>query len=234
MNWCGNRIDDTKEFVSDALTTGKEFVKGQCERGSEFWNNPSLISGLDWFSGGYVSACNQRYQEADDLYGYANWALSGIPDMVKGAFAPEKPGSFDHFMDSLGVATLFTSVCSSCTRGKVSISKNNTDNVSTTKIYRSVSEGEWADIQSKNYSFSLPAGGMESKQFGFNLAETQKFGNLMGQDIIISAEIPTSIINQFYTGGVDPMIFKSGTLTVYGEELELLNELAQGTIQRVQ
>ena len=93
-NWCENRIDDTKEFVSDALTTGKEFVKGQCERGSEFWNNPSLISGLDWFSGGYVSACNQRYQEADDLYGYANWALSGIPDMVKGAFAPEKP---DHF-----------------------------------------------------------------------------------------------------------------------------------------
>ena len=73
---------------------------------------------------GYVSACNQRYQEADDLYGYANWALSGIPDMVKGAFAPEKPGSFQHFMDSLGVATLFTSVCSSCTRGKVSASKN--------------------------------------------------------------------------------------------------------------
>ena len=137
MNWCGNRIDDTKEFVSDALTTGKEFVKGQCERGSEFWNNPSLISGLDWFSGGYVSACNQRYQEADDLYGYANWALSGIPDMVKGAFAPEKPGSFQHFMDSLGVATLLSSVVSGATKVR---SKNKNASTSVKSTVKSIDE----------------------------------------------------------------------------------------------
>lgn len=55
---------------------------------------------------GYAKSCQQRYEQADDLYGYANWALSGIPDMVKGAFNPEKPYSFDHVMNSIGVASL--------------------------------------------------------------------------------------------------------------------------------
>lgn len=53
----------------------------------------------------------------------------------------------------------------------------------------------------------------------------------MSQSIIVSAKIPTSMLGQFYTGGVDTSIFRSGTLTIYGEQLELFNQLVAGTIK---
>ena len=72
---------------------------------------------------------------------------------------------------------------------------------------------------------------MESKQFGFNLAETKQFGSMMGQDIIVRAKVPTNMLNQFYTGGVDTSIFRSGTLTVYGDQLSTFNQAVRGTIK---
>ena len=55
---------------------------------------------------GLLDANQQRFNEADDLYGYANWALSGAPDMIKGTFANDRPLSFDHWMNSFGTAGL--------------------------------------------------------------------------------------------------------------------------------
>ena len=101
---------------------------------------------------------------------------------------------------------------------------------SITKIYRSVGEAEAQDIKITG-QFNLALGGMECKQFGFNLAETKQFGNMMSQYIIVSAEIPTNMLNQFFTGGVDTTIFRSGTLTVYGEQLVFFNQAIRGTIQ---
>lgn len=72
---------------------------------------------------------------------------------------------------------------------------------------------------------------MESKQFGFDLAETRRFGNIMGQNTIVSAKVPTNMLNQFYTGGVDTNIFCSGTLTVYGDQLGTFNQAVGGTIK---
>ena len=72
---------------------------------------------------------------------------------------------------------------------------------------------------------------MESKQFGFDLAETRQFGNMMGQNTIVSAKVPTNMLNQFYTGGVDTSIFQSGTLTVYGDQLGMFNQAVNGTIK---
>lgn len=72
---------------------------------------------------------------------------------------------------------------------------------------------------------------MESKQFGFNLAETKRFGKMMGQNMIVSAKVPTNMLNQFYTGGVDTSIFRSGTLTVYGDQLSVFNQAVKGTIK---
>jgi len=102
----------------------------------------------------------------------------------------------------------------------------------TTTVYRSVGEEEAQDIRNTG-QFNLAPGGMESKQFGFNLSETRQFGNMMGQNTIVSARIPNNMLSQLYTGGVDTSIFRAGTLTVYGDQLEAFNRAIIGTIQFV-
>ena len=100
----------------------------------------------------------------------------------------------------------------------------------TTTVYRSVSSAEAQDIKNTG-QFNLAPGGMESKQFGFNLSETRQFGNMIGQNTIVSAKVPNSILNQLYTGGVDTSIFRAGTLTVYGDQLGAFNQAVSGTIK---
>lgn len=100
----------------------------------------------------------------------------------------------------------------------------------TTTVYRSVSNAEAQDIRNTG-QFNLASGGMESKQFGFNLSETRQFGTMMGQNTIVSAKVPNSMLNQLYTGGVDTRIFRAGTLTVYGDQLEAFNHAVSGTIR---
>lgn len=56
----------------------------------------------------------------------------------------------------------------------------------------------------------------------------------MGQSAIVSAKVPTNMLNQFYTGGVDTSIFRSGTLTVYGNQLATFNQAVAGTIKLMQ
>ena len=100
-------------------------------------------------------------------------------------------------------------------------------------MYRSVSDAEAQDIKNTG-KFNLSPGSMESKQFGFNLAETRQFGNMVGQNTIVSAKLPKSMLNQFYMGDIDISIFKSGTLTVYGDQLEMFNQAVRGTIKIMQ
>ncbi len=100
----------------------------------------------------------------------------------------------------------------------------------TTTVYRSVSSAEAQDIKNTG-QFNLAPGGMESKQFGFNLSETRQFGNMMGQNTIVSAKVPNSMLNQLYTEGVDTSIFRAGTLTVYGDQLGAFNQAVSGTIK---
>ena len=69
------------------------------------------------------------------------------------------------------------------------------------------------------------------KDCGFNLDETRHFGSMMGQDIIVSAKVPNSMLNQLYTGGVDTSIFRAGTLTVYDDQLQAFNQAVGGTIK---
>ena len=100
---------------------------------------------------------------------------------------------------------------------------------SVTTLYRSVSNAEAHDILTTG-QFNLPAGGMESKQFAFDLCETQQFGRWAGQNQIVSASIPTSMLKQFDTVGVDTIIFRAGTLTVHADQLEMFNQAVRGTI----
>ena len=43
--------------------------------------------------------------------------------------------------------------------------------------------------------------------------------------------VPNSMLSQLYTGGVDTSIFRSGTLTVYGDQLDAFNQAISGTIR---
>ena len=103
----------------------------------------------------------------------------------------------------------------------------------TTTVYRSVSNAEAQDIKNTG-QFNLAPGGMESKQFGFNLSETRQFGNMIGQNTIVSARVPNSMLSQLYTGGVDTSIFRAGTLTVYGDQLGAFNQAVSRTIKFMQ
>lgn len=102
-----------------------------------------------------------------------------------------------------------------------------------TTLYRSVSKAEADDIINTG-KFNLPVGGMESKQFGLKLTETINFGNKMGQNIVVSAKIPTNMLDNFYRGGkggIDTKWFPTGTLTVYGDQLSDFNKAVSGTIK---
>ncbi len=100
----------------------------------------------------------------------------------------------------------------------------------TTTVYRSVGASEAQSIKATG-QFTTSPYGMQCKQFGFNLSETSRFGSIVGQDIIVSAKLPTSMLGQFYTGGVDTSIFTSGTLTVYYDMLDVFNQAIVGTIR---
>ena len=54
---------------------------------------------------------------------------------------------------------------------------------------------------------------------------------MISPNMIVSAKVPTNMLNQFYTGGVDTSIFRSGTLTVYGDQLAAFNQAVVGTIK---
>lgn len=82
--------------------------------------------------------------------------------------------------------------------------------------------------------FNTVPNGMDVKQFGFSLEEVQQFGKWARQTSIVSATLPTSELFQFYTEAVDRMIFKSGTLTVYGDQLGVFNQLVKWTIQLIE
>ena len=54
---------------------------------------------------------------------------------------------------------------------------------------------------------------------------------LLVQNIIVSARVPKSTLNQLYTRGVDTSIFRAGTLTVYRDQLGAFNQAVSGTIK---
>ena len=58
---------------------------------------------------GVVEANTQRFdaiKEEPSFYNIGNYLTSGSFDVVRGTFAPEEPLSFDHWMCSLGTATM--------------------------------------------------------------------------------------------------------------------------------
>ena len=48
----------------------------------------------------------ERANESGDAGDYANWLLLGLPDLVKGTVQPEKALSFEHWMNSIALASI--------------------------------------------------------------------------------------------------------------------------------
>ena len=147
------------------------------------------------------------------------------------AIAAANSNSIEEFNEQGDWGTVIATTVGAVSGGIGAYSSTRTSTTkSTTKIYRSVSNAEAQDIKNTG-RFNLSPTGMECKQFGFNLSETRRFGNMVGQNIIVKAKIPTAMLNQFCVVNVDTTIFRNGTLTVYADQLKAFNQAVSGTIK---
>ena len=102
-----------------------------------------------------------------------------------------------------------------------------------TTLYRSVSQAEAESIMTFGRFTTIP-GSFEAKQFGFSLEEVRRFGTWANQSIVVAVDIPTSALSQFDLTQVDKIIFRSGTLTVSGAQLDLFNSMIVGEIRIIE
>lgn len=86
---------------------------------------------IDWFSGAAQERANTMLNDPS-LYNIANWATAGLVDTVKGAVAPEKPLSAEHWIDSAATASLIVGAASKVVNSgaKVSAAKSTKTSIS--------------------------------------------------------------------------------------------------------
>ena len=96
-----------------------------------------------------------------------------------------------------------------------------------TTVFRAVSQLEYASIINTQ-RFSLLLGGIEIKQFGFDLTETLNFATFQPDyAFVIQADIPDGALARFHVSkNIDPFIFRSGVLSVIRQPgIDLFNSL---------
>ncbi|MVO18120.1 hypothetical protein [Parasedimentitalea huanghaiensis] len=91
------------------------------------------------------------------------------------------------------------------------------------EIFRAVSPEELQDIA--EYGFRLKEGAMDAKQFANSLTELQSFAkHFPDLTKTVKVEIPKSALDGVADlTPVDPMIFRSGTVTIHKEDLGYFN-----------
>ena len=104
-----NWYDALLRIPSDARALLNGFVAAQQER----IGRGTLSGFLDWLTMGTVSGLYEGLKTRTDamtkdpsLYNIVNWLTLGTADMVKGAFSPDEPLSLEHWLNSLGVASI--------------------------------------------------------------------------------------------------------------------------------
>ena len=107
-----NWYDALLRIPSDAKALLNGFVAAQQER----IGRGTLSGFLDWLTMGAVSGLYEGLKTRTDamtkdpsLYNIVNWLTLGTADMVKGAFSPDEPLSLEHWLNSLGVASIAVS-----------------------------------------------------------------------------------------------------------------------------
>jgi hypothetical protein len=102
-------------------------------------------------------------------------------------------------------------------------------------LYRAVSSEEFYSIIALS-KFTIPDGGVDAKYFGLNFEETLVFANdnfNNGIVAIFEVTITKKIIEDIgdFTH-VDSFIFKSGTVIISAEDLEVFNNSIQELIHK--
>ena len=104
-----NWYDALLRIPSDAKALLNGFVAAQQER----IGRGTLGGFLDWLTMGTVSGLYEGLKTRTDamtkepsLYNIVNWLTLGTAAMVKGAFSPDEPLSLEHWLNSLGVASI--------------------------------------------------------------------------------------------------------------------------------
>ena len=102
-------------------------------------------------------------------------------------------------------------------------------------LYRAVGVEEFASIAELS-KFSIPDGGVDVKYFGLNFEETLIFANANFNNGIIAifeATIAKNILEEIgdFTH-VDQFIFKSGTVIISADDLEIFNNSVQEIIHK--
>ena len=94
-------------------TEAKALLNGIASAQQERIDRGTLGGFLDWLTMGTISGFYNGLKtrasavaESPSLYNIVNWLTLGTADTVKGAFAPEKPLSLEHWLDSLGVVSI--------------------------------------------------------------------------------------------------------------------------------
>ena len=106
-------------WLEDVKNVGKSVYNYLSESASH-WGSKALhptgvgdflYSGANWLTYGLVNGVVQGYKDRNDTmwqnpstYNIINWASSGLLDTAKGTFAPEKPLSGEHWLNSASFA----------------------------------------------------------------------------------------------------------------------------------
>lgn len=124
--------------------------------------------------------------------------------------------------DFIQTTSTYTASCGLSIFNQNNYSSNIKKTEGSTNLYRSVSEQEANSIKNTG-NFSTSPYGMDCKQFTFPYEETASFGVKFNQNIIVKTSVPTSTLNNYCNVSVDSTIFKSGTITVYENQLDAFN-----------
>ena len=94
-------------------TEAKALLNGIASAQQERIGRRTLGGFLDWLTmdtiSGFYNGLKTRASavaESPSLYNIANWLTLGMADTVKGAVAPEKPLSFEHWLNALGTVSI--------------------------------------------------------------------------------------------------------------------------------
>ena len=94
-------------------TEAKALLNGIASAQQERIGRGTLGGFLDWLTMGTISGFYNGLKtrasavaESPSLYNIANWLTLGMADTVKGAFAPEKPLSLEHWLNALGTVSI--------------------------------------------------------------------------------------------------------------------------------
>lgn len=109
QSWLDRLKKWADEFSDDASAAWDSVLAASMKRAED--RKKSIPNFLDWITAGivsgYVNATAERVtamQNSPSLFTISDWLLSGVPSTINETFNPEKPLSFEHWLNSLTLA----------------------------------------------------------------------------------------------------------------------------------